>query len=181
MQWPYCHGYGTVENINQACTCNREKDGGRRDRKKTAMRETEGGRRGKEDNGTVYMCLCVRAWFYVCFDEYICKSHDFWASVCSCPKLGGEWIFDSFVKKIFLNEKKKKKSHSATIKTRLAHICTEKSHKCGMSSIQNSFHTGVNSLFSSQRFVLAPSLYFRLNFMCPNVCWYFLSEGGGGI
>lgn len=109
MQWPYCHGYGTVENINQACTCNREKDGGRRDRKKTAMRETEGGRRGKEDNGTVYMCLCVRAWFYVCFDEYICKSHDFWASVCSCPKLGGEWIFDSFVKKIFLNEKKKKK------------------------------------------------------------------------
>lgn len=27
MQWPYCHGYGTVENINQACY--KEKDGGK--------------------------------------------------------------------------------------------------------------------------------------------------------
>ena len=60
MQWPYCHGYGTVGNINQACTCNKEKwDGGRR--RKTAMRRTEGGNRGRGDNGTAPICV----WLYV--------------------------------------------------------------------------------------------------------------------
>lgn len=56
------------------------------------------------------------------------------------------------------------------------HICTKRSHKCAMNSIQNSFHTGLNSLHSSQRLVSASSLYSRLNFMWPSVCRSFFSE-----
>lgn len=110
------------------------------------------------------------------------KDLDICMLTLNMPVFDNGFFFDSFdSKSIFLNEqeKKAKKSYHAAIKPCLAHICTKRSHKCGMSSIQNSFHTGVNSLFSSQRFVLARSLYFRLNFMCPNVCWCFLGEEVG--
>lgn len=53
MQWPYCHGYRTVKNINQACAYDKEKwDGGRR--RTTAVRQTEG-------EGVMAQPLCV--WF----------------------------------------------------------------------------------------------------------------------
>lgn len=107
------------------------------------------------------ICVCV------CVFDYMCVLMSTFANVHDFGHLYAD--VQSLVENGFLGPLSKK-CHRATIKTRLAHICTEKSHKCGMSSIQNSFHTGVNSLFSSQRFVLAPSLYFRLNFMCPNVC-----------
>lgn len=58
MQWPYCHGYGTVENINQACTWERERDRGRRDRRKMALREERSGVRQRENN-SVYSCMWV--------------------------------------------------------------------------------------------------------------------------
>lgn len=153
--------------------------------------EIEGRRRQRVvGEGEKIMARSIYVFDFMCFNEYIHKGP--WLPTQRFGHLYADiehasfwqWIFfDSFDSKtIFLNEqekKAKKKSYHAAIKPCLAHICTKRSHKCGMSSIQNSFHTGVNSLFSSQRFVLARSLYFRLNFMCPKVCWCFLGEEVG--
>lgn len=51
-----------MENINQACTCKRERDGGRRDRRKMAVREEKGGVRWRENNSggvCIHVCDCV--------------------------------------------------------------------------------------------------------------------------
>lgn len=153
MQWPYCHGYGRVENINQALTCNRREDGGRRDGGKTAIGD---GRRLAQHVFTVRVCVCVCVWLPVCFHERAHKHA--WLSLPSMltPK-GNFFLTPGFLtyfdfKNLFLNEKKKSCYRAAAIKPASRLRANPKSTHF----IQGWTHV-------SQTFVLEDSLCFRWN------------------
>lgn len=165
MQWPYCHGYRMVKNINQACAYNKEKwNGGRR----RATADT-----GREGNGTASVCL-----IWCILMSEVAKVHNcplLALNICMLTLKMPLLTTDSFafVINTFQNA-------PASISASPAHIYTKTSQTCEMNSIPNSFHRGVwggaNSLFSSERFILVPSQFFKLNFMCHNFCWRSLGK-----
>lgn len=142
MQWPYCHGYGAVGNINQACTCNKEKwDGGQRG--KTAMRETEGGNRGRGDNDTASICFgCMY------FNEQSCN--------CSCLT----WKYCSISGKLLF----RRLEFSLLCWLYLNVSWWAFALNLEVNSVLFSYQAGVNSLFSSQRFTLAADLHLNVIF-----------------
>lgn len=126
--------------------------------------------RGRGGNGTASMCLiwCVLMSEVAKVHNCPLEALNICMLTLKVPLLTTDSL--SFVINTFQNA-------AASISSRPAHIYTKTSQTCEMNSIPNSFHTGgVNSLFSSQRFILAPSLFFKLNFMCHNFCWRFLGK-----
>lgn len=141
-------------------------------RKMKQMRQTEGGNTGRWDNGiaSVYLNLCVLM-------SRVNKSS--WLSLASFEHLYADTEYAIFWQQIFFLLLLKTHFKMPLLPSklpRLAHVYTKTSQTCEMNSIPNSFHPGVNSLFSSQRFILASSLYFSLNFMCHNVSSCFLGK-----
>lgn len=153
MQWPYCHGYGRVENINQALTCNRREDGGRRDGGKTAIGD---GRRLAQHVFTVRVCVCLTSCVFSWARSQTCM-----AFFTEHVDTEGEFFFDSWISDLFWLQKsifkwKKKKL--------LPRSCHQARLTFTRKSEINSFHTGLNSRFTNICF-RGLSL-FQVEFIC---------------
>lgn len=172
MQWPYCHGYGTVENINQVCTCNGKKDGGRRDSARQQW-ERQSGRRGEEDNGIASRCDCVcmldLMWVLRNTNVWMQTSTSvptkLWTSVCGHRTCHfWQWISNS-QKPSFFNEKimKPKPNWLTFLESQMW-----KEYNLKLISYRGELTFQLEKICFS-------CFSFRLTIMCPNACRCFLS------
>lgn len=148
-------------NINQVCTSNMDKDGGKKEWNEQWDRQEMEGEGQQITSHRRCVCVCVRVRACVCLCEHVWIDVSFNEDICKGPWLYPPCHFYSAfstpLSKVYFYSKRK--WYSATIKARLAHIC-------GMSSIQNSFHTRWTHFSARRKFISAAMLVDFLVLKC---------------